>query len=85
MYLLYDLYHYHIKYEWGGRLNCAYSSLMIAYYKFITHEIKSIKEIKLTCIIYITNKKFVSSLQKIKKKKKKKKLIKNSNKTSNHA
>ena len=37
MYLLYDLYHYHIKYEWGGRLNCAYSSLMIAYYKFIPH------------------------------------------------
>ena len=36
MYLLYDLYHYHIKFERGGGLNCA-SSLLIAYYKFIPH------------------------------------------------
>ena len=36
----------------------------------IIYEIKSNKETKLTCIVYITNKKFVSS-QKIKKKKKK--------------
>ena len=35
MYLLYDLYHYHIKYERGGGLNCAASSLLIVYYKFI--------------------------------------------------
>ena len=26
---------YHIKYEWGGGLNCAASSLLIVYYKFI--------------------------------------------------
>ena len=37
MYLLYDLYHYHIKYESDGGLKYAYSSLMIAYYKFIPH------------------------------------------------
>ena len=37
MYLLYDLYHYHIKYEWDGGLKYAYSSLLIAYYKFIPH------------------------------------------------
>jgi len=33
---MYLLYHYHIKYEWGGGLICGATSFLIAYYKSIS-------------------------------------------------